>query len=188
MRRFWVFVALLIALGVSACNPFYSVEQSAVERGYRWIWRGKYDLAISSFHGTLINYPSSSLAHVGMADALMESRRELEAVDMYAKALSLLKSQGQYTLAAGEPQTLGERAFSYQNQGLSFPYGIGPYVYLRRGIAYERLAGNSVNCTREHWAAALADYNSAIDLAPDWDAPRERLASMNGGQRLECKN
>jgi len=37
--------AFIILSACSACNPFYSVEQSDVERGYRWIGRGDYSSA-----------------------------------------------------------------------------------------------------------------------------------------------
>ena len=187
MHRFSVLVALLLALAVSACNPFYSVEQADVERGYRWISRGDYDRAISTFQHALSNDPNSGLAHLGMADAFAESRRELNAVDMYTKALPLLSAAGHTKIAASEPQAIGERFFSYQNQGLAFPHGVAAYVYLRRGIVYEALARRYPNRVAEYRAAAVADYGTAFKLAPDWTDPKERLACLNDSPPSECK-
>jgi len=112
MHRFSVIVALLLAIAVSACNPFYSVEQSDVERGYRWISRGEYDRAISTFQHTLGNYPSSGLAHLGMADAYAESQRELNAIDMYTKALPLVRAARYPKVAVGGRSRRGCRSFA----------------------------------------------------------------------------
>ena len=117
--------AFIILSACSASNPFYSVEQSDVERGYRWIGRGDYTQAIAAFQHAIFNYPNSSLAHLGLADAFAEAGRELNAVEMYTKALPLLKADG-YAVPEKTPggeQTIGARFFSYQNQGLRFPYG-----------------------------------------------------------------
>ncbi|RFC32356.1 MAG: hypothetical protein DID92_2727745349 [Candidatus Nitrotoga sp. SPKER] len=48
--RFFAFVACMgVAFLVAGCNPFYSVEQSNIERGYRLIEHDQYDQAISTF-------------------------------------------------------------------------------------------------------------------------------------------
>ena len=39
----------LLAIALAGCNPFYSVEQSGVERGYRWVHRGEMDKTIADY-------------------------------------------------------------------------------------------------------------------------------------------
>ena len=158
--------AFIILSACSACNPFYSVEQSDVERGYRWIGRGDYTQAIAAFQHAIFNYPNSSLAHLGLADAFAEAGRELNAVEMYTKALPLLKADD-YAVPEKTPggeQTIGARFFSYQNQGLRFPYGVEAYLYFRRGLAYEALLQKNPSRLSEYRAAANVDYTSAPQL------------------------
>jgi len=181
--------AFIILSACSACNPFYSVEQSDVERGYRWIRRGDYKHAIATFQHTISNYPNSSLAHVGLADAFAGAGRELNAVEMYTKALPLLKADG-HTVpdkTTGGEQTIGARFFSYQNQGLRFPYGVEAYVHFRRGLAYEALLKKNPGRLSEYRTAANVDYTSALSLAPAWPDPRLRLECLADSQPENCK-
>lgn len=181
--------AFIILSACSACNPFYSVEQSDVERGYRWIRRGDYTQAIATFQHTISNYPNSSLAHVGLADAFAEAGRELNAVEMYTKALPLLKADGHAVpeKTTGGEQTIGARFFSYQNQGLRFPYGVEAYVHFRRGLAYEALLKKNPGRLSEYRAAANVDYTSALSLAPAWPDPKLRLECFADSQPEDCK-
>lgn len=161
----------LLAIALMGCNPFYSVEQSGVERGYRWIHRGETDKAIATFETTIQRYPQSVLAHLGLADALFEKRKDREAVDSYTRAMFLLekarpKSEGG---TSGENEVVGKRFFSYQNQGLKFPYGLKAYLYLRRGGAFEGLATCESRLNREYFTKAIADYDKAIELASKYE-------------------
>jgi tetratricopeptide (TPR) repeat protein len=170
MKRKLIQIGLL-AIALAGCNPFYSVEQSGVERGYRWIHRGEMDKAIATFETTIQRYPQSILAHLGLADALFEKRKDREAVDSYTRAMSLLEkakpeSEGG---ASGENEVIGKRFFSYQNQGLQFPYGIKAYMYLRRGGAFEGLATCEPRLNHEYFTKAIADYDKAIELAPKYE-------------------
>ena len=179
MKRRLIPIALL-AIALAGCNPFYSVEQSGVERGYRWIHRGEMDKAIATFELTIQKYPQSALAHLGLADALFEKRKDREAVDSYSRAMSLLekakpKSEG------GTPceiEVVGERVFSYQNRGLNFPYGLKPYLYLRRGGAFEGLATCESRLNREYFSKAIADYDKAIELAPKYEEASKQRSRL----------
>ena len=104
-----------------------------VERGYRWVHRGEMDKAIDTFEMTIQKYPQSALAHLGLADALFEAQKDREAVDSYSHAMSLLEKTKPKSDsgAPGETEVIGERFFSYQNQGLKFPHGLEAYLYLR---------------------------------------------------------
>lgn len=188
MRRLSALLLLLCAGLTSACNPFYSVEQSNVERGYRWIGRGNYDRAIDTFQRAVGDYPGSGLAHLGLADALFEAGRDIDAVEMYGKALPMLREQGNIAAAdaATGRQTIGERSFSYQNQGLSFPHGVEAYLHYRRGIACEALAKKFPARLSEYRAAAIADYATASALAAGWSAPRTRLACVAAPATANC--
>jgi tetratricopeptide (TPR) repeat protein len=173
-----------ITLGVcvaAACNPFYSVEQSDVERGYRFLRRGEFSLAISTFQRTLGSYPNSGLAHLGLADGFSASGRELDAIDMYTRALPL------FTDAPRGEQTIGKKTFSYQNQGLTFPYGVAAYIHFHRGLAYEALAKKHPDRRNEYVAAAKSDYTTADTLAPTWHVPRERLKCFEEPTASNCK-
>lgn len=187
MRLSVVVAVVGSALLVAGCNPFYSVEQSTVERGYRWIGRGEYDRAISTFQTALRDYPDSGLATLGKADALAEAQRHRDAVAAYTDAISLLWKSGHFDSVGtpGQTQTIGERSFSYQNQGLRFPYGIEAYVYFRRALSYEALARTSMRHV-EDIAAAKSDYASARKLAPAWKEPSMRLSCLERGLSSGC--
>jgi hypothetical protein len=187
--RYIAILILLLGTCSTACNPFYSVEQSDVERGYRWIGRGKAMQAVSTFEHTIRNYPNSGLAHLGLADAFAESRRELEAADMYTRALPLLKADEHATAdtAPGSEQIIGKQFFSYQNQGLRFPWGVEAYVHFRRGLVYEALAHKDSARASEYHASAAADYRFALSVAPAWNAPRARLQCLADASSLDCK-
>ena len=186
MTRRLIYIGVLTTI-LAGCNPFYSVEQSMVERGYRWVRRGEMDKAIDTFEMTIQEYPQSVLAHLGLADAFFEARKDREAVDSYTHALSLLektkpKSDGGTT---GETEVIGERFFSYQNQGLKFPHGLEAYLYLRRGGAFESLATRDSRLNLEHFSKAIADYDKAIELVPQYEAAkkqRNRLLNTKWGR------
>lgn len=177
------------ALLVAGCNPLYSVEQSSVERGYRWIGRGEYDRAISTFQMAMRDYPDSWLATLGKADALAEAQRHRDAVAAYTDAITLLRTNDHFdsVAAPGQAQTIGERSFSYQNQGLRFPYGVEAYIYFRRALSYEALARTSMRHI-EDIAAAKNDYASASKLAPAWKQPSMRLSCLERGLTSGCDN
>jgi tetratricopeptide (TPR) repeat protein len=157
-----------------------------VERGYRWIHRGEMIRAIGTFEMTTQKYPQSVLAHLGLADALFEARKDREAVDSYTRAMSLLektkpKSEGG---APSETEVIGERFFSYQNQGLKFPHGLEVYMHLRRGSAFESLATRDSQLNRDYFSKAIADYDKAIELAPKYEEAqkqRNRLLELSKG-------
>ena len=158
-----------------------------MERGYRWIQRGSSAEAIATFQRSLAEYPNNSLAHLGLGEAFALSGQEADAVDMYSKALPLLRSEGYATPeSANKEQTIGRRFFSYQNQGLTFPYGVEAYLHVRRGLAYEALAKKLPARSDEFRAAAQSDYASANNLAPAWDEPRTGLKCLDEPTRSEC--
>ena len=186
MKRRLILIGVL-ATAFAGCNPFYSVEQSMVERGYRWVHRGEMGRAIATFEMTIEKYPQSVLAHLGLGDALSEARKDREAADSYTRAISLIekakpKSEGG---APGETEVIGKRFFSHQNQGLKFPHGLEAYLYLRRGGAFESLATRDSRLNREYFSKAIADYDKAIELAPKYEeAQKQRnglLQRSNGG-------
>jgi tetratricopeptide (TPR) repeat protein len=141
MRPSLVLALTLSSIAHVGCNPFYSVEQSDVERGYRWISRGEYLQAVNTFKRALEEHPDSGLATLGLADALAEGGRGREAIPTYTLALERLSASGLATESPnmGAEQVIGEKFFSYQNQGLKFPHGVAAYVYFRRGLAYEAI-------------------------------------------------
>jgi len=147
-----------------------------VERGYRWIYRGETDKAIATFDMTIQHYPQSLLAHLGRADALVEARKDRDAVELYSRAMSLLEQTKPKSEAGtpGETQVIGERFFSYQNQGLKFPHGLEAYMYLRRGGAFERLATRDFGLDRDYVSKAISDYDKAIELAPKYEEAKEQ--------------
>ena len=162
-------------LVLSLMGGCYSVAQSMVERGYRWIRRGETDKALSTFDATIKKYPKNVLAYTGRADALFEARRDREAITSYSQAIALLDEAKPKSVVGtrGEAEVIGERFLSYQNQGLAFPFGLEPYLYLRRGGAYHGLTVTPSGVARDSFAKALADYERAITLAPDYTAARE---------------
>jgi tetratricopeptide (TPR) repeat protein len=190
MRHTFLFAVLLGAVATTACSPFYSVEQSSVERGYRWVSRGNYTQAISTFQVAIRDYPESGLAHLGLADALVEAGRESEAIAAYTKALPLLRANGIVTpaSAAVDGQTVGKRPFSYQNQGLRFPHGVEAYVYFRRAQSFAELARRDRSRRDEHLSAAKSDFTSARNLAPSWQATDVRLLCLEEPDIAYCKN
>jgi tetratricopeptide (TPR) repeat protein len=176
MKRLLIPVSVLVLTSVAGCNPFYSVEQSMVERGYRWIHRGEMERATATFEMTLQKYPQSVLAHLGRADALFEVRKYREAVDSYTNAITFLekakpKSEGG---APSETEVIGKQFVSYQNQGLEFPHGLEAYIYLRRGGALEGLAISDSRLNQEYFSKAIADYDKAIELAPKYEVAKKQ--------------
>ncbi len=156
----------------------YSVEQSEVERGYRWIHRGKTDKALATFDSAIRKYPAGLLAHVGRADALFEAGRDQEAVTAYSDAIDLLKDRRPESVIHGESETIGHRTLSYQNQGLRFPFGLEPYLYLRRGGAYHSLAISISSSGNENLRKAVSDYDRALALAPDYQVAQEERSRL----------
>ncbi len=171
-------VGCMLVLSLTA--GCYSVAQSMVERGYRWIHRGETDKALSAFDATIRKYPQNILAHTGRADALFEARREGEAITSYSQALALLDKLKPPSVvgARGDAEVIGSRFLSYQNQGLAFPFGLEAYLYLRRGGAYHGLVDTPSASARDSFAQALADYDRAIALAPDYTAAVEARARL----------
>ena len=187
MKSRVVFICLLV-ITIVGCNPIYSVEQSMVERGYRWIYRGESGQAIDTFDMAIQKYPQSVLAHLGRADAFFQAQKDLEAVDSYTQAMSLLeKARPKSTsegAVQGEPEVIGGRFFSYQNQGLKFPHGLKAYLHLHRGAAFESLAASDPLLRDEYFSKAIADYDTAIALAPKYEATkkqRNRLLERSSG-------
>ena len=177
----------VLAIAIAGCNPFYSVEQSRVERGYRWVRRGEMDKAIATFELIIQKYPQSVLAHVGLADALFETRKDEEAIDSYTRAMSLLEKTKPKSDsgAPGETEVIGKRFFSYQNQGLKFPHGLEAYLYLQRGGAFKSLATRDSRLNHEYFSKAIADYDKAIELAPNYEEAqkqRNRLLGVKWGR------
>ncbi|MEK6805526.1 MAG: hypothetical protein AABY95_02625 [Pseudomonadota bacterium] len=188
MKRKLVLIGVLAAF-LAGCNPFYSVEQSMIERGYRWIRRGEMDKAVATFEKTVEEYPESVLARAALGDALFEKYKDREAVDSYSRAISLLEnvkpeSEGG---APGEPEVIGKRFFSYQNQGIEFPHGLEVYLYLRRGGAFESLAKHDPRLNREYFSKAIADYDKAIELAPTYEEAKKRRNRLLQDSASESK-
>jgi tetratricopeptide (TPR) repeat protein len=177
MRKL-IIIYLLVIMTLSGCNPFYSVEQSNVERGYRWIRRGENEKAISTFKQTIQKYPESVLAHTGLADALYEAKRDIEAIDSYNTAIDLLKKNklASENKPSSEDEIDGKRFFSYQNQGLKFPHGLEAYLYFRRGTALKEIALRDASHSQELFSKAMKDYDHAIALAPNYE---EAIAQRN---------
>jgi len=132
--------ALLCAIGVGLTAGCYSVEQSNAERGFRWIRRGETDKAISTFSHTVRKYPESVLGYTGLGDALFDAQRDRAAIEAYTRAIALLEIAKPESVRRDSAEIVGGRLLSYQNQGLRFPFGLEPYLYLRRGKAYDALA------------------------------------------------
>lgn len=188
MRR-TALLALAVGTAIlSACNPFYSVEQSDVERGYRWISRGEHSRAIETFGRTLVNYPKSGVATLGMADALVEAGRHREAIPKYTEALELLTVTGVATVEpnSGVQQVVGDRTFSYQNQGLRFPHGLTAYIYFRRGSAYEAIVRREQSAPAMFRTLAVQDFVAAARSAPMWREPKERHQCLVSPGMLGC--
>jgi tetratricopeptide (TPR) repeat protein len=188
MRTSVVLVLTLSAITLAGCNPFYSVEQSDVERGYRWISRGDYVQAVDTFKRTLERHPSSGMATLGMADALAEAGRNREAIPSYTLALERLSASGLATEAPnlGSEQVVGEMFFSYQNQGLRFPYGVAAYVYFRRGMAYEAIVRLETPAPVTFRSLAVQDFASAQRVAPSWQEPKDRERCLRQPRAAGC--
>ena len=179
-------VTCLVVL--SLMGGCYSVEQSTVERGYRWIRRGETARALSTFDITIKQYPRSVLGYTGRADTLFEARRDREALTSYSHAIALLDEAKPKAVVGtrGDAEVIGARFLSYQNQGLAFPFGLEAYLYLRRGGAYHGLAVTPSGVARDSFAKALADYERAIILAPGYTAARKaRIRLLNEEQASE---
>jgi tetratricopeptide (TPR) repeat protein len=170
MKAIPIASCVLILCLMSGC---YSVEQSMVERGYRWIRRGQTDKAVATFDGTIRKYPQSVMACTGLADALFEAERARDAIDAYSRAIALLESVRPESAKSGDAEVVGHRALSYQNQGLRFPFGLEAYLYLRRGGAYHALAKSASGLDADSFSKAVSDYDRALELSPGYTAARE---------------
>lgn len=177
MKVIPISICVLIVCLVSGC---YSVEQSMVERGYRWIGRGQTEKAVATFGGTIRKYPQSVLAITGLADALFEAERDREAIDAYGRAIALLESARPESTRSGEGEVVGHRTLSYQNQGLRFPFGLEAYLYLRRGGAYHALAKSASGPDTPSFRNAVSDYDRALELSPAYTAAREARDRLKG--------
>ncbi|MCA0175099.1 MAG: tetratricopeptide repeat protein [Proteobacteria bacterium] len=176
------------AVLLSGCNPFYSTEQSDVERGYRWIARNDYGQAMATFRQALERDPESGLATLGFADALADSGRNVEAIPVYTRALERLRMAG---LASDVPHTgptqvIGQALFSYQNQGLRFPHGVAAYAYFRRGLAYDVVVKREKPAPADFRSLAIQDFAEAARLAPSWDEPVKRQACLQQVDKIDC--
>jgi tetratricopeptide (TPR) repeat protein len=177
MRRRPIALFAIALVFLAGCNPFYSVEQSMVERGYRWIRRGQPDKAASTFQMTIRNYPESVLGQIGLGDAFYAIGRYGDCVISYSAAIMLIGKTRAHRGDAkhGEPELVGKRTFSYQNQGLNFTHGVEAYALLHRGYAHEELAKDMPTKESEHLSAAIGDYTETLRIAPDYAAAKEAL-------------
>lgn len=167
--------ALTAAGTVLLTTGCYSVEQSMIERGYRWVRRGQTDTALTTFEDAIKKYPSSVLAHLGRADALFEAKRDREAIDEYDRTFALYRVEsGVAVHPPGEKAVVGERFLSYQNRGLAFPFGIEAYLHLRRAGAFQGVMFSAGAFNRDAFENALADYDHALRLAPAYVAAKEQ--------------
>lgn len=165
--------ALFIIVAVGLTTGCYSIEQSNVERGYRWIRRGQTDKAISEFSHTVRKYPESVLGHTGLGDALYKAHRDQDAVDAYSRALTILAVAEPESVKRGTAETVGNPFRSYQNQGLRFPFGLEAYLYLRRGMVYQALVETAAVSDQDYFQLATADYDRALTLSPGYTAATE---------------
>lgn len=157
----------------------YSVEQSTVERGYRWIRRGRIDQAITTFEYALRKYPDSVMAQTGLGDACLEAGRNREAVEAYSRALDLLKTSRPPSKNYGEAEVVGNSLVSYQNQGLIFPFGLTAYLHLRRGLAHQGVASSQAEVDRvATLQSAASDYDAALRIAPGYTVAREAREAL----------
>ena len=126
------------------------------------------------------------MAHLGRADALFETQKYREAVDSYNTAIALLEKDKcpADNKTSSEAENTGKRFFSYQNQGLEFPHGLDAYLYLRRGIALKEMAGRDTEHYQELVSKAMADYDHAIALAPNYE---EAIVQRNSLQQQSRK-
>ena len=168
----------LIVCMMSGC---YSIEQSSVERGYRWIRRGQTDKAVATFNATIREYPQSVLAFTGLADALFEAKKDRDAIEAYTRAIALIESSKPETIKSGDAEVVGHRALSYQNQGLRFPFGLRAYLYLRRGGAFHALSESTADMKAANLQYALSDYDKALQLSPGYIAAREARDRLKKG-------
>ena len=165
--------ALLCVAGVGLTAGCYSIEQSNVERGYRWIRRGQTDKAISTFSHTVSKYPDSLLGYAGLGDALFEARKNRDAIDAYSRAIAILEVAKPKSVKRDTAEIIGNRPLSYQNQGLRFPFGLEAYLYLRRGMVYHALVESAAGSDQRFFRLATADYDRALTLAPGYTAAKE---------------
>ncbi len=165
--------ALICILGVGLIAGCYSVEQSNVERGYRWIRRGQTDKAVTTFRDNVHKYPESVLGYTGLGDALFEAKKDQDALDAYNRALALFEIARPESVSRDNAEIVGNRPLSYQNQGLRFPFGLEAYLYLRRGMVYHELAKTSTGPEQRFFRLATADYDRALTLAPGYTAAKE---------------
>jgi tetratricopeptide (TPR) repeat protein len=150
------------------------VEQSIVERGYRWIARGDYNKAIETFSSALKMNPQNILALVGRGDALAEKKEYIKAFVDYDLAISCWEhSQVSAEIAHSDvvksntSETFGKRPFSYQNQGLTVKYGLGTQLYYHRGVCWYEYAKQGEWYDGDKLTNAVADYTKAIELNPN---------------------
>lgn len=165
--------ALLWVVGVVLTAGCYSVEQSNVERGYRWIRRGETDKAIATFSDTIGKYPQSVLGYAGLGDALFEARRDRDAIDAYSRALALYEVAKPVSVTRDTTEIVGNPLRSYQNQGLRFPFGLEAYLYLHRGMVYHELAKTAGGADQSLFRLAATDYERALTLSPGYIAVKE---------------
>lgn len=165
--------ALICILGAGLIAGCYSVEQSNVERGYRWIRRGQVDKAVITFSDNVRKYPESVLGYTGLGDALFEARKDQEAIDAYSRALALFEIARPESVSRDNVEIVGNRPLSYQNQGLRFPFGLEAYLYLRRGMAYHEPAKTGTGPAQRFFRLATADYDRALTLAPGYTAAKD---------------
>lgn len=157
----------------------YSVEQSTVERGYRWVRRGETDRAISTFQYAVRKFPDSVMAHVGLGDALFEAGKDQEAIEAYTAALARLESSPPTSRKSGEVEIVGNPLVSYQNQGLHFPHGLRAYLFLRRGSASQAAARTASSADRTAaLQRAAADYETALEIAPNYTAASDARKNL----------
>lgn len=155
-------------MGGAAYQFGYNVDESTIERGYRWILRGATERALSNFDTVIKGNPESVLAFTGRGDALLEAHRDREAVLAFSRAIELSEKAKSSVGRIHGREVIGYRFLSYQNQGFVFPFGLAPYLYLRRGLACSYLALAKDVDAQEFFEMATADYDYAIKLAPNY--------------------
>ena len=137
----------------------YSIEQSSVERGYRWIRRGQTDKAVATFNATIREYPQSVLAFTGLADALFEAEKDRDAIEAYTRAIALIESSKSETIKSG----------------------LRAYLYRRRGVAFHALSESTADMKAANLQYALSDYDKALQLSPGYIAAREARNRLKKG-------
>ena len=183
MKIITVSLVALIACIFQGC---YSVEQSDVERGYRYIARGDYNTAIKIFSSVLKTNPENILALVGRGNALADNKEYIKAFVNYDRAISCWEHSQASEIARGDvvktntSETIGKKPFSYQNQGLTFKHGLGTSLYYLRGVCwYEYAKQGDGMYDGDKLTNAVADYTKAIELNPNNVEAYINRASIN---------